>query len=347
MMITMMHRNTQCVFTMREECFVDRATVFTTPHVMPREMTSLADARHIGILIFDGHCLFTTGVISEVFQLANALMRFSSGQPPYRVSLLSKLGGPVMSSSSIAVMTQRLDAYSVGDFHALYVASNDVRVTSGFDVQLARWLSGSGSPDRYALADRHAAATRHASAFGVDIAPHARPNVPVFWIGSGSMPAWALNQKAAQMALTQIASDHGEDMSLRIASSLPPSVGEVVKARGEAPSLNTTVDKIHESTRWMRENFGSDISVSDAAAVAAMSVRNYLRRFKSEFGVTPLEYLMQLRFEAICAMLVGTKLPVDKIARRCGMGNGDRLGRLFRKRYGVSPTVYRKHALSQ
>jgi transcriptional regulator GlxA family with amidase domain len=301
-------------------------------------MTSLADARHIGILIFDGHCLFTTGVISEVFQLANALMRFSNGQPPYRVSLLSKLGGPVTSSSSIAVMTQRLDAYSVGDFHALYVASNDVRVTSGFDVQLARWLSGVHAPGL---------ATRHASSFGVDLGAHVRPTVPVFWIGSGSMPAWALNQKAAQMALTQIASDHGEDMSLRIASSLPPSVGEVVKSRAEPPSLNTTVDKIHESTRWMRENFGGDISVSDAAAVAAMSVRNYLRRFKSEFGVTPLEYLMQLRFEAICAMLVGTKLPVDKIARRCGMGNGDRLGRLFRKRYGVSPTVYRKHALSQ
>ncbi len=322
---------------------MDRATVFTTPHVMRREMTPLADARHIGILIFDGHCLFTTGVISEVFQLANALMRFSSGQPPYRVSLLSKLGGPVTSSSSIAVMTQRLDAYSMGDFHALYVASNDVRVTSGFDVQLARWLSGSNSTIHAA----HAAANRHASAFGVAIGSHIRPSVPVFWLGSGSMPAWALNQKAAQMALTQIASDHGEDMSLRIASSLPPSVGEVVKARGETLSLNTTVDKIHESTRWMRENFGSDISVSDAAAVAAMSVRNYLRRFKSEFGVTPLEYLMQLRFEAICAMLVGTKLPVDKIARRCGMGNGDRLGRLFRKRYGVSPTIYRKHALSQ
>lgn len=319
---------------------MDHATVFTTPHVMRREMTSLADAHHIGILIFDGHCLFTTGVISEVFQLANALMRFSSGQPPYRVSLLSKLGGPVTSSSSIAVMTQRLDAYSVGDFHALYVASNDVRVTSGFDVQLARWLSGASAPG-------HASASRHATPIGVDIGAHARPNVPVFWIGSGSMPAWALNQKAAQMALTQIASDHGEDMSLRIASSLPPSVGEVAKTRVETTSLNTTVDKIHESTRWMRENFGGDISVSDAAAVAAMSVRNYLRRFKSEFGVTPLEYLMQLRFEAICAMLVGTKLPVDKIARRCGMGNGDRLGRLFRKRYGVSPTIYRKHALSQ
>ena len=318
---------------------MDRATVFTPPRLIKREMTSLADARHIGIVIFDGHCLFTTGVISEVFQLANALLRFSSGQPAYRVSLLSKLGGPVTSSSSIAVMTQRLDAYSVGDFHAVYVASDDVRVTSGFDVQLARWLSGAGSGTQLQ--------ERRAGEFGLTLGAPRRPTAPVFWIGSGSIPAWAVNQKAAQLALTQIASDHGEDLSLRIASSLPPSIGEVVKPRSEAPGLSTTVDKIHESTRWMRENFGSDISVSDAAAVAAMSVRNYLRRFKSEFGVTPLEYLMQLRFEAICAMLVGTKLPVDKIARRCGMGNGDRLGRLFRKRYGVSPTTYRKHALSQ
>lgn len=327
------------MFIHAEEWFVDSATVFTSPRAMKREMSSLADARHIGILIFDGHCLFTTGVISEVFQLANALLRFASGQPAYRVSLLSKLGGPVTSSSSIAVMTQRLDAYSVGDFHALYVASNDVRVTSGFDVQLARWLSGTNGVRQNE--------ERHGPGLGRHFPSPRRPTVPVFWIGSGSIPAWALNQKAAQMALTQIASDHGEDMSIRIASSLPPAVGEVVKPRSEAPGLSTAVDKIHESTRWMRENFGSDISVSDAAAVAAMSVRNYLRRFKSEFAVTPLEYLMQLRFEAICAMLAGTKLPVDKIARRCGMGNGDRLGRLFRKRYGVSPTTYRKHALSQ
>jgi transcriptional regulator GlxA family with amidase domain len=169
--------------------------------------------------------------------------------------------------------------------------------------------------------------------------------VPVFWIGSHSIPAWAV--KAAQMALTQIASDHGEDVSVRIASSLPTFVSEVAKAHSEMPGVGGTDDKIHNSTRWMRENFDSDIGVSDAAAVAAMSRRNFLRRFKSELGVTPREYLMQLRLDAIRSMLVDTRLPADKIARRCGMGNGDRLRRLFRKRYGMSPIVYRNRALNQ
>jgi transcriptional regulator GlxA family with amidase domain len=48
-----------------------------------------------------------------------------------------------------------------------------------------------------------------------------------------------------------------------------------------------------------------------------------------------------VRFELICRLLLDSDLPVDKIARRCGMGNGDRLGRLFRRRYGMSPTSYR------
>jgi transcriptional regulator GlxA family with amidase domain len=122
---------------------------------------------------------------------------------------------------------------------------------------------------------------------------------------------------------------------------------EVANAHSEMQALRGTAGRIHKSTQWMQENFDSDIGVSDAAAVAAMSSRNYQRRFKSEVGVTPLEYLIQLRLDATRSMLVDTQLPVDKIARCCGMGNGDRLRRLFRKRYGMSPTMYRELALSQ
>jgi transcriptional regulator GlxA family with amidase domain len=317
------------------EWFVDRATVFTERGMMSRQTTTEAAIRHIGILIFDGHFLLTTSIINEVFQLANALLRFASGQPAYRVSVLSTNGGPIISSSAIAVMTQRLDAHSLRDFHALFVADSDVRVTSGFDAQLSHWLSGTAS----ALEDRDGTT----QGFGIELSARQQPAIPVVWLGSGCVSAWALNQKAAQMALAQIAADHGEDISTRIANSLQPSVQEIAKkSRREALDSNLAGDKLHESRRWIIENFGSDISISDAAGVAAMSVRNYLRRFKNEFRVTPLEYLLQIRFDAICAMLVETRLPVDKIARRCGMGNGDRLGRLFRKRFGVSPTAYRK-----
>jgi transcriptional regulator GlxA family with amidase domain len=292
--------------------------------------------RQIGILIFDGHCLSSTGIIGEAFQLANALVRFASAQPTYQVSLLSEHGGYVTSSSSISVWTQRLDAHLLRDFHALFVASTEVRGGQGSDSMFLRWMSGAEFANR--PVDRFA----KDSAYDAGTSSINKPAVPVFWFGEGHVSGYLSNQAPAQMALDLIATDLSEDISSRIARSLQPSVADVGRTRCDDLSLNTAVDKIHESTRWINENFSNDISVSDAAAVAAMSTRNYLRRFKDELGVTPFEYLTRLRFDAVCSMLLETELPIDKIARHCGMGNGDRLGRLFRKRYGMPPTAYRE-----
>ena len=100
-------------------------------------------------------------------------------------------------------------------------------------------------------------------------------------------------------------------------------------------------EKIDTAARWILENYGQPISVAKAAEVAAMSERSFLRRFKSQIGITPSEYLLRARLDASCTLLVGTDLPVDKIARRCGIGSGDGLAKMFRKRLSISPTEYR------
>ncbi|MEX3935324.1 helix-turn-helix domain-containing protein [Paraburkholderia phymatum] len=143
------------------------------------------------------------------------------------------------------------------------------------------------------------------------------------------------------MALVQIERDLNAEIAHRVARALQTNVPE--RARPDAEDLNiaTTTEKIRESARWIRENYSKPISVGLAAESAAMSKRNYQRRFKSEFGMTPLEYLLRTRFEVVCSMLIETDLPIDKIARRCGMGDGNRLGRIFKLRYGVSPTHFR------
>ncbi|NPT68541.1 helix-turn-helix domain-containing protein [Paraburkholderia sp. RL16-012-BIC-B] len=42
-----------------------------------------------------------------------------------------------------------------------------------------------------------------------------------------------------------------------------------------------------------------------------------------------------------CRLLVETDLPVDKIARRCGIGNGGQLSKIFRTNLATTPTAYR------
>lgn len=101
-------------------------------------------------------------------------------------------------------------------------------------------------------------------------------------------------------------------------------------------------DRMHACAQWLTENCEHDISIADVAQNAAMSERTFLRRFRRQIGTTPSEYLLKARLERSCRLLAESDLPVDKIARRSGMGNGSQLAKLFRKRFGVSPTEYRR-----
>ena len=100
-------------------------------------------------------------------------------------------------------------------------------------------------------------------------------------------------------------------------------------------------EQITASARWLEANVERPVSIDDAAQVAAMSERNFLRRFKSEIGMTPSDYLQRARLNMSCKMLVESSLPVDKVARRCGVNSGAQLARLFRKYLSTTPTEYR------
>jgi transcriptional regulator GlxA family with amidase domain len=100
-------------------------------------------------------------------------------------------------------------------------------------------------------------------------------------------------------------------------------------------------EKIKASAKWLETNGQRHISIDEAAQIAGMSERNFLRRFKIEMGVTPSDYLLYVRLDMSCRLLVETDLPVDKVARHCGIGCGGRLAKLFRKHLTTTPTEYR------
>jgi AraC-like DNA-binding protein len=100
-------------------------------------------------------------------------------------------------------------------------------------------------------------------------------------------------------------------------------------------------ERIRATVEWINENYGARISISRMAEHALMSERNFLRRFRAEMGHTPHDYLSKIRLESACRLLVTTALPVDKIARHCGLFNGDHLRKHFVRHFGMSPVEYR------
>jgi transcriptional regulator GlxA family with amidase domain len=65
------------------------------------------------------------------------------------------------------------------------------------------------------------------------------------------------------------------------------------------------------------------------------------RRFRAETGLSPLQWLLQLRIDNARELLETTDLPVSVIAHRSGLGTVDSLRAHLFQKTGLTPTAYR------
>jgi transcriptional regulator GlxA family with amidase domain len=330
--------------TLPRGCKMERfSQVYSSDYAAPAAVSGRTTQRRIGIALFNGFALPATTTIVEAFHAANADLDEGPLAPPcYDVVLVSGPGGRIASSSSVFVWTDSVEANRLaGHFDVLFVAGGKGVATALRDERLLAWL-------------------RSAEAFSDAILPvgEGRLLLEAAGIASSRPGSGARRPRALQFgathdhnvgegadplrtALAVIESDYGKDLAQRIGHSIRPET-DTQFAPVVRKSMSIRVSEpIQLSARWLAANSDRDVSVEEAADVATMSPRNFLRRFKMEMGVTPSEYLLHVRLDTVCRMLSETSLPVDKIARRCGIGSGGRLAKLFRKHLGTTPTEYR------
>ncbi|MFC5470562.1 helix-turn-helix domain-containing protein [Cohnella suwonensis] len=115
------------------------------------------------------------------------------------------------------------------------------------------------------------------------------------------------------------------------------------KAPGNLAVLSDTTDPLMEEAkkRIAKSAFGP-ISLRTIASSLALTPVQLTRRFRSAFGVAPLDFLTELRLEKACLLLSDTYETLEEIAGQCGYESGYYLSRLFRGRKGVSPSEYRR-----
>ncbi|WP_426117544.1 GlxA family transcriptional regulator [Pseudomonas sp. DSP3-2-2] len=107
-------------------------------------------------------------------------------------------------------------------------------------------------------------------------------------------------------------------------------------------ALATTHSVTGKVCAWWLMRIADDLSMERSALTLHMSERNFRRHFKQETGYPPYLFLLLLRLELARQALLDCDLPVDKIARRAGLLDGQQLARVFRKYLGVSPLEYRR-----
>lgn len=111
---------------------------------------------------------------------------------------------------------------------------------------------------------------------------------------------------------------------------------------------------IPEKTIWqmasavtkMEQDYADPISISDLAASVFLSERHFRRQFEDIYQQSPKAYLQNIRLNAAMQLLRQRELSVTDIALACGFSDCNHFSRVFRQRFGISPTEYRKRHFS-
>lgn len=94
----------------------------------------------------------------------------------------------------------------------------------------------------------------------------------------------------------------------------------------------------------LRTGFCGEISLDQLAAEACLSKYHFLRLFRSAFGLSPYQFIQQLRVEKARSFLAGSDMSIADLAGLLGFENSQSFSRLFFQRTGLYPTQYRVQA---
>ena len=285
------------------------------------------------VYLSTGFSLAQAARLGEAFNLANRLHAFSAD---YQLKYVSESGGLLESSSGVKIAADALDDEH-GHRALAFIHLHGDRASVNWSDALRRRLTGIRQHARW-IVDAMDLSTLAASERQPD-ASRARSDRTRRAPATIELQAGEADVFAA--VLDMFRADLGDSAAQEIASNLMRPLEQRYAQSMWAFRELSASPSIRMSAQRLRAQSANRVSIVEIAQAAAMSERNFLRRFKKEIGVTPTEFVQHVRLERACHMLIHTTLPADKVARRTGFGSGERLAKLFRQRLLVSPTEFR------
>jgi AraC family transcriptional regulator len=77
------------------------------------------------------------------------------------------------------------------------------------------------------------------------------------------------------------------------------------------------------------------------------SVYHFIRIFEKHLGISPYQYIINLRLHKAVGLLLSTNKSITEIARATNFSSIGRLSSCFRRQYGMTPLQYRKSRVSK
>lgn len=99
---------------------------------------------------------------------------------------------------------------------------------------------------------------------------------------------------------------------------------------------------IYETLSFFNDNFDKKIDLKELANKMGLSYTGFLWKFEKQVGTTPLKYLSHVRLRYAKQLLIEGDLTISEISALCGYSNPYYFTNVFKEKYGLCPTSYRK-----
>jgi len=96
------------------------------------------------------------------------------------------------------------------------------------------------------------------------------------------------------------------------------------------------------SLRYIHSSYAGDISVEELAKLENLSYYRYIKLFRAHMGMPPTAYIINLRMNTACDLLLKTDMSIKQVSVSVGYSDAHFFSRLFKKHTGRSPREYRE-----
>ncbi|MBS1210771.1 MAG: AraC family transcriptional regulator [Proteobacteria bacterium] len=112
---------------------------------------------------------------------------------------------------------------------------------------------------------------------------------------------------------------------------------------GHGPSLRRLVaagspsQQIAKVVAWLKQHYTEDVSMDDLATKAHMSLSTFRQHFRAVTGMSPLQYLKNLRLQDARQLMLNENLDAGSAAVRVGYESASQFSREYSRLFGEPP----------
>ena len=129
---------------------------------------------------------------------------------------------------------------------------------------------------------------------------------------------------------------------------LPLLTVEVLRliAQSRQPILyDAQTDLIEQACQLLTSKHMGRIGIRDWCEDNGMSYESFRKLFTQKMGEPPGQYVIRRRMERACALLIGSSQSIKSISEDLGYASPYEFSAQFRRRHGISPSLYRQKCL--